>query len=91
MTTWVVITWPTLVGTAPPGAEALAFYVVLGALMGLGAVAVTRLVYGIEDAFARLPLHWMWWPALGAVVVAGVTVLAVGGAVLPRTARAARL
>lgn len=24
----------------------------------------------MEDLFHRLPVHWMWWPALGAVVVA---------------------
>ncbi len=59
----------SLDAVAQPGAEAIAFYVTLGGLMGLVAVAVTRLVYGIEDAFAVLPVHWMWWPALGAVVV----------------------
>jgi hypothetical protein len=32
-------------------------------------VLVTRLVYAVEDAFEKLPIHWMWWPALGAVVV----------------------
>jgi CBS domain-containing protein len=37
--------------------------------MGLAAAAVTRLVFVIEDGFERLPIHWMWWPALGAVVV----------------------
>jgi CBS domain-containing protein len=26
-------------------------------------------VYAAEDAFARLPIHWMWWPAIGAIVV----------------------
>ncbi len=48
---------------------ALAFYIVLGAVMGLIAVAVTRAIYDIEDAFTRLPLHWMWWPALGGLAV----------------------
>jgi H+/Cl- antiporter ClcA len=52
-----------------PGGEALAFYVMLGALLGLAAVGVTRLVYGIEDAFHRLPMHWMWWPTLGGLAV----------------------
>ncbi|MFN3652984.1 MAG: chloride channel protein [Armatimonadota bacterium] len=52
-----------------PGGGALATYVLLGALMGVVAVYVTRLVYGIEDAFERLPVHWMWWPALGAIAV----------------------
>jgi len=54
---------------ATPGSAALAFYVALGALLGLVSVGVTRIVYGIEDAFDHLPIHWMWWPALGGVAV----------------------
>jgi CIC family chloride channel protein len=57
---------------AEPGWSALAAYVLLGAVLGVVAVLVTRLVYGIEDAFDRLPIHWMWWPALGAVAVGAV-------------------
>ncbi|NBD08413.1 chloride channel protein [Corallococcus silvisoli] len=53
----------------PPSGSALAFYIVLGAVMGVASTLVTRAVYAIEDAFERLSLHWMWWPALGAVVV----------------------
>ncbi|MCE9548716.1 MAG: chloride channel protein [Planctomycetia bacterium] len=56
-------------GIAAPTLSALAFYAVLGCLMGVLAAVVTRLVYFIEDAFERLPIHWMWWPALGAVMV----------------------
>ncbi|HEU4753149.1 MAG TPA: chloride channel protein, partial [Armatimonadota bacterium] len=52
-----------------PGGAALTFYIALGALVGVAAVGVTRLVYGIEDAFEKLPVHWMWWPALGGLVV----------------------
>jgi H+/Cl- antiporter ClcA len=52
-----------------PGVAALLCYVVLGALIGLVSVAVTRIVYGIEDAFEKLPVHWMWWPAIGGLVV----------------------
>ena len=52
-----------------PSEPALVAYVVLGALVGLAAVAVTKIVYGIEDLFDHLPIHWMWWPALGAVAV----------------------
>ncbi|MBV6522005.1 MAG: H(+)/Cl(-) exchange transporter ClcA [Gemmatimonadaceae bacterium] len=55
------------VGPAP--LSALAFYVILGALMGLVAAGVTRAVYAVEDRFEHLPVHWMWWPALGAVAV----------------------
>ncbi|APR75422.1 Chloride channel protein [Minicystis rosea] len=50
-----------------PSGGAIASYVLIGALAGLASVYVTRAVYGVEDAFERLPIHWMWWPAIGAV------------------------
>ncbi|RYZ06968.1 MAG: chloride channel protein [Myxococcales bacterium] len=53
----------------PPSGSALAFYVLLGAVVGVVATAVTRAVYAVEDAFEKLPLHWMWWPALGGLAV----------------------
>jgi H+/Cl- antiporter ClcA len=53
----------------PPDSTALLIYLIIGALVGLAAVFVTRAVYKIEDSFDRLPIHWMWWPAIGAVVV----------------------
>jgi H+/Cl- antiporter ClcA len=58
---------------------ALATYVALGALVGVASVGITRLCYGIEDAFERLPVHWMWWPAIGGLVVGVV------GYFMPRT------
>lgn len=66
------------VGSAPvfpmpelqaPGTGALIFYVGVGAAAGLASIVATRVVYWIEDLFDRLPLHWMWWPAIGAVAV----------------------
>lgn len=54
---------------ASPGGMALAIYVAIGALVGLISVWTTRIVYGIEDWFEELPIHWMWWPALGGLVV----------------------
>ncbi|MDB4888092.1 MAG: Cl-channel voltage-gated family protein, partial [Gemmatimonadetes bacterium] len=65
-------------GTAPvfavpafvqPGGEALIIYALLGAVIGAFAVGVSRLTYLIEEAFERLPIHWMWWPAIGAIAV----------------------
>jgi H+/Cl- antiporter ClcA len=64
---------------AQPSAAALATYVALGAIVGIASVLVTRAVYAVEDAFERLPIHWMWWPALGAIAVGVV------GFVAPRT------
>jgi H+/Cl- antiporter ClcA/CBS domain-containing protein len=69
----------TLPDVSQPGALALAFYVVLGIGIGIVSVGITRFVYGVEDAFDRLPIHWMWWPALGAIVVGVV------GYIEPRT------
>jgi H+/Cl- antiporter ClcA len=64
-------------GTAPgPLADGLAL--VPGVTGGLLAIAATALVYLAEDTFHRLPVHWMWWPALGGLVVG------LGGLVQPR-------
>ena len=52
-----------------PDGLALAMYIVLGAVVGVASVYVTRAVYGVEDLFDKLPIHWMWWPAIGAVAV----------------------
>lgn len=67
-----------LLGAAPvfampalsqPSGKALLFYVLLGALLGVVATLVTRAVYAVEDGFEKLPIHWMWWPALGGLAV----------------------
>ncbi|HWU27169.1 MAG TPA: chloride channel protein [Rhizomicrobium sp.] len=47
----------------------------LGLCAGMGLVAgaqsalTTLCLYGVEDLFRKLPIHWMWWPALGGIVV----------------------
>jgi H+/Cl- antiporter ClcA/CBS domain-containing protein len=41
----------------------------MGVLVGLEAALLSALLYRVEDAFHRLPVHWMWWPALGGIVV----------------------
>src|SRR4051812_20745068 len=70
-----------LVGSAPvfampqleqPSGEALAFYILLGGVIGVVATFVTRAVYAVEDAFEKLPIHWMWWPAIGGLAVGGI-------------------
>jgi len=60
------------------GAEGLFVALIIGLITGLASVLLTTMVYGCEDAFQRLPIHWMWWPALGAVFVG------VGGWLDPR-------
>ncbi len=58
-----------LTGLVQPGNLSLVFYLLMGILMGVAAVFVTRAVYKVEDTFEKLPVHWMWWPAIGAVAV----------------------
>ncbi|KQW03089.1 chloride channel protein [Rhizobacter sp. Root1221] len=55
--------------TAPAGWPALASCVVAGVLAGLLSAGMSRALYAVEDLFHRLPLHWMWWPALGGLAV----------------------
>ncbi len=53
---------------AEPDGWALASYILLGALVGYASVGVTKAVYGVEDLFEKIPVHWMWWPAIGGIV-----------------------
>ncbi len=52
-----------------PSNTALLVYSFIGLISGFLSVLVTKLVYAIEDGFEKLPIHWMWWPALGGLVV----------------------
>lgn len=54
---------------APATEPALLAYGGEGLLLGLVAVAISRSIYLIEDLFEKLPVHWMWWPAIGGLVV----------------------
>jgi H+/Cl- antiporter ClcA len=53
----------------PACLSALALYALLGIVIGVVAVVVTRIVYWLEDMFEHLPVHWMWWPAIGGLAV----------------------
>jgi CIC family chloride channel protein len=57
---------------APIAPLSLPFYVGLGAILGIFSVWITGAVYAVEDLFERLPLHWMWWPAIGGLAVGAV-------------------
>jgi len=50
----------------PPGVASAA---AAGILCGLASCLLTRMVYASEDLFQRLPIHWMWWPVLGGLVI----------------------
>ena len=55
--------------TLPDTGWLVAASAAIGVIVGLQAALLSSLLYRIEDLFHRLPLHWMWWPAIGAIVV----------------------
>jgi chloride channel protein, CIC family len=55
-----------------PSNVALLTYSIIGIIIGLFSVAITKIVYFIEDSFEKLPIHWMFWPALGGLAVGTV-------------------
>lgn len=64
--TEAVFAMPTI---PEPSASALITYIFFGVVIGVAAAFVSKSIYLIEDLFEKLPVHWMWWPAIGAVAV----------------------
>jgi H+/Cl- antiporter ClcA/predicted transcriptional regulator len=69
---------PFLIGTGPlfpyAGTFAMPWWglglcALAGIVAGLQSSLMTVCLYAVEDLFQKLPVHWMWWPALGGVVV----------------------
>ena len=48
---------------------AILSYSIIGIAIGFLSIGITKAVYWVEDAFERLPFHWMWWPAIGGLAV----------------------
>ncbi|KAK45874.1 chloride channel protein [Caballeronia jiangsuensis] len=64
--------------TQPPQMISLLSCLVAGLLSGALASGLSAALYKLEDVFGKLPIHWMWWPAIGAVFVG------IGGYIEPR-------
>jgi CBS domain-containing protein len=60
------------------GPQGLLGCVVVGLLAGALSAMLTFAVYASEDAFTHLPIHWMWWPAIGGLVIG------IGGLIFPQ-------
>ncbi|HET7111796.1 MAG TPA: chloride channel protein [Gemmatimonadales bacterium] len=69
--------FPTSLALAP-GWAPFGGAIIIGLAGGIAAWILTEAVYGAEDLFKKLPVHWMWWPAIGGVVVG------LGGLIEPR-------
>ncbi|MGJ7558659.1 chloride channel protein [Variovorax sp. RB3P1] len=55
--------------TAVPGPLAMLSCVVAGLLCGMLSASLSISLYKVEDLFGKLPVHWMWWPAIGGLAV----------------------
>ncbi|HEY8297112.1 MAG TPA: chloride channel protein [Candidatus Baltobacteraceae bacterium] len=76
-----------LIGPNPPflvahahslGVNAFGWALLVGIAGGVVSLLMTKLVYWTEDAYEKLPVHWMWWPAIGGLVVG------IGGWIVPQ-------
>jgi len=60
------------------GPKALLGCALVGLLAGVLSALLTLSVYAAEDAFQKLPIHWMWWPAIGGLAIG------LGGLIFPQ-------
>jgi H+/Cl- antiporter ClcA/CBS domain-containing protein len=60
------------------GPAGLAGCVFAGIAAGALSALLTLGVYAAEDLFKKLPIHWMWWPAIGGLFVG------IGGLIFPQ-------
>ena len=60
------------------GPAGLISCVAVGLLAGGLSILLTNMVYAAEDFFHRLPIHFMWWPAIGGLVIG------LGGLIFPQ-------
>ncbi|MDQ2898431.1 MAG: chloride channel protein [Acidobacteriota bacterium] len=60
------------------GPEGLLGCALAGILAGGLSALLTMGVYASEDFFQKLPIHWMWWPAIGGLVIG------LGGLIFPQ-------
>ena len=54
---------------APVYHTAMLGALVLGIIAAFMAAGLSKAVHFFESMFERLPIHWMWWPAIGGLMV----------------------
>jgi H+/Cl- antiporter ClcA/CBS domain-containing protein len=60
------------------GPQGLLGCALVGLLAGILSALLTLSVYAAEDAFQKLPIHWMWWPMVGGLAIG------LGGLIFPQ-------
>ncbi|MGH8202685.1 MAG: chloride channel protein [Steroidobacteraceae bacterium] len=68
---WLVGAWPLFPHSGIPAMPwwGLALCAAVGIVAGLQSAITTAGLYWVEELFEKLPIHWMWWPALAGIVV----------------------
>ncbi len=68
---WLVGAWPLFPHAGIPAMPwwGLALCAAVGVVAGLQSAITTGGLYWVEELFERLPIHWMWWPALAGIIV----------------------
>jgi H+/Cl- antiporter ClcA len=62
---------------APVYHSAMLGALALGVIAAFVAAGLSKAVHFFEEMFERLPIHWMWWPAIGGLVIG------LGGLIFP--------
>ena len=70
--------FPTTPHAAQFSTSTLVACLVSGLFAGVLAMLLSKSIYAVEDWFSKVPIHWMWWPAIGGAVVG------IGGLIFPR-------
>lgn len=51
-----------------PSNTALLWYSIMGVILGFVSILATKSVFWIEDLFAKIPISWFWYPAIGGLI-----------------------
>jgi CIC family chloride channel protein len=70
--------FPMLPTTVPMHHMAMIGALIVGVAAALLATGLSKTLYAVEDLFEHLPVHWMWWPAIGGIIVG------IGGLIFPQ-------
>lgn len=54
--------------------EQIFILILISALVGLAAALMIHLVEFLEHSYEKLPVHWMWWPTIGILPLAIVSI-----------------
>jgi chloride channel protein, CIC family len=69
--------FPTAQHDPVVSARVLAGCALVGLCAGVLAALLSAAIYKVEDTFEHVPLHWMWWPAIGGLAIG------IGGVIFP--------